>query len=88
MHLFQTQVRPYIEVTFQRNVQATAVADGPNPTWNEELSLPFRSVSLLRHLFVKKSLKKYRHFTHEDGISRLPERGVTYRLVVFQASQQ
>jgi len=27
---------------FQRNVIATSVAAGPNPSWNEELSVPFR----------------------------------------------
>ena len=39
----ETLVRPYVEVMFQRNVHATSVADGPNPSWNEELQIPFRA---------------------------------------------
>uniref|UniRef100_A0A3B4FZ37 Coiled-coil and C2 domain containing 2A n=1 Tax=Pundamilia nyererei TaxID=303518 RepID=A0A3B4FZ37_9CICH len=35
------QVRPFVEVSFQRTVLQTATADGPNPCWNEELQLPF-----------------------------------------------
>nr|XP_061790325.1 coiled-coil and C2 domain-containing protein 2A-like [Nerophis lumbriciformis] len=37
------QVRPFVEVSFQRNVFQTTTADGPNPCWNEELQLPFRA---------------------------------------------
>ncbi|KAI1888734.1 hypothetical protein AGOR_G00171780 [Albula goreensis] len=39
--LNQVLVRPFVEVTFQRSVQQTTAADGPNPCWNEELDLPF-----------------------------------------------
>ncbi|XP_077464402.1 coiled-coil and C2 domain-containing protein 2A isoform X2 [Stigmatopora argus] len=39
----QVQVRPFVEVSFQRNVFQTTTADGPNPCWNEELQLPFRA---------------------------------------------
>jgi len=31
---------------FQRNVVATAVAAGSNPSWNEELCIPFRFMFL------------------------------------------
>ncbi|XP_034566120.1 coiled-coil and C2 domain-containing protein 2A isoform X2 [Notolabrus celidotus] len=39
--LNQVQVRPFVEVSFQRTVLQTTTADGPNPCWNEELQLPF-----------------------------------------------
>ncbi|XP_034036438.1 coiled-coil and C2 domain-containing protein 2A isoform X1 [Thalassophryne amazonica] len=39
--LGQVQVRPFVEVSFQRAVLQTTTADGPNPCWNEELQLPF-----------------------------------------------
>ncbi|XP_077389607.1 coiled-coil and C2 domain-containing protein 2A isoform X3 [Festucalex cinctus] len=39
----QVQVRPFVEVSFQRNVFQTTTAEGPNPCWNEELRLPFRA---------------------------------------------
>ncbi|KAJ3044816.1 Coiled-coil and C2 domain-containing protein 2A [Rhizophlyctis rosea] len=32
-------VRPYIEMTFQRRRTRTSVSEGPNPHWNEPLSL-------------------------------------------------
>ena len=35
-------MRPFVEVMFQRNTIATSVANGPNPSWNEELKVPFR----------------------------------------------
>ncbi|XP_015259772.1 PREDICTED: coiled-coil and C2 domain-containing protein 2A [Cyprinodon variegatus] len=40
-YLSQIQVRPFVEVSFQRTVLQTTTADGPNPSWNEELQLPF-----------------------------------------------
>ena len=40
--LLQAAVRPVVEVMFQRNKEATTVADGPNPSWNEELRLSFK----------------------------------------------
>uniref|UniRef100_A0A4W5MK50 Coiled-coil and C2 domain containing 2A n=1 Tax=Hucho hucho TaxID=62062 RepID=A0A4W5MK50_9TELE len=39
--LNQVQVRPFVEVSFQRTVLQTTTADGPNPCWNEDLQLPF-----------------------------------------------
>lgn len=39
--LSQVQVRPFVEVSFQRTVLQTTAAEGPNPCWNEELVLPF-----------------------------------------------
>ncbi|KAM6220251.1 coiled-coil and C2 domain-containing protein 2A isoform 1-T1 [Rhynchocyon petersi] len=41
--LGQVLVRPFIEVSFQRTICHTTTADGPNPSWNEELELPFRA---------------------------------------------
>jgi len=40
----QAQVRPFVEAMFQRHVHATSVAAGPNPSWNEELCIPFRFI--------------------------------------------
>ncbi|XP_007550804.1 coiled-coil and C2 domain-containing protein 2A isoform X1 [Poecilia formosa] len=42
-YLSQVQVRPFVEVSFQRTVLQTTTADGPNPSWNEELQLPFNA---------------------------------------------
>lgn len=39
----QSQVRPFVEAVFQGNFSRTSVADGPNPSWNEELIIPFRA---------------------------------------------
>ncbi|XP_045591878.2 coiled-coil and C2 domain-containing protein 2A isoform X1 [Procambarus clarkii] len=36
-------VRPFVEATFQRSVLRTSVAEGPNPTWNQQLSFRFRA---------------------------------------------
>ncbi|XP_007496776.2 coiled-coil and C2 domain-containing protein 2A isoform X1 [Monodelphis domestica] len=41
--LSQVLVRPFVEVSFQRTVCRTTTAEGPNPSWNEELELPFRA---------------------------------------------
>uniref|UniRef100_A0A8D0X7M3 C2 domain-containing protein n=1 Tax=Sus scrofa TaxID=9823 RepID=A0A8D0X7M3_PIG len=41
--LGQVLVRPFVEVSFQRTVCHTTTAEGPNPSWNEELELPFRA---------------------------------------------
>ncbi|XP_070555815.1 coiled-coil and C2 domain-containing protein 2A-like isoform X3 [Ptychodera flava] len=35
-------VRPFVECVFQRHTKQTSVAEGPNPNWSEELSLPFK----------------------------------------------
>ncbi|OQR72459.1 hypothetical protein BIW11_01302 [Tropilaelaps mercedesae] len=37
------QVRPFVEVSFQQNSNATFVSDGPNPTWNQQLTLQIRN---------------------------------------------
>ncbi|KAL9987685.1 hypothetical protein ACROYT_G002032 [Oculina patagonica] len=37
------QVRPFVEAVFQGQFASTTVADGPNPSWNEELIIPFRA---------------------------------------------
>ncbi|KAL1433693.1 hypothetical protein MTO96_012230 [Rhipicephalus appendiculatus] len=34
------QVRPFVEIMFQQRTARTFVADGPHPTWNQELRLP------------------------------------------------
>ncbi|XP_056893551.1 coiled-coil and C2 domain-containing protein 2A isoform X4 [Takifugu flavidus] len=39
--LNQVQVRPFVEVSFQRAVLQTSTAEGPNPSWNQYLQLPF-----------------------------------------------
>ncbi|XP_011900832.1 PREDICTED: coiled-coil and C2 domain-containing protein 2A isoform X9 [Cercocebus atys] len=41
--LGQVLVRPFVEVSFQRTVCHTTTAEGPNPSWNEELELPFKA---------------------------------------------
>uniref|UniRef100_A0A8C2QP77 Coiled-coil and C2 domain containing 2A n=1 Tax=Cricetulus griseus TaxID=10029 RepID=A0A8C2QP77_CRIGR len=41
--LDQVLVRPFVEVSFQRTICHTTTAEGPNPSWNEELELPFRA---------------------------------------------
>ncbi|XP_067144045.1 coiled-coil and C2 domain-containing protein 2A-like isoform X2 [Centruroides vittatus] len=38
-------VRPYVEVMFQRETARTHVNEGPHPTWNQELHLPFKAPS-------------------------------------------
>lgn len=32
---------PFVSISFQSNVKATSIADGPNPSWNEEIVMPF-----------------------------------------------
>ncbi|KFO25778.1 Coiled-coil and C2 domain-containing protein 2A [Fukomys damarensis] len=41
--LGQVLVRPFVEVSFQRTICHTSTAEGPNPSWNEELAFPFRA---------------------------------------------
>ncbi|XP_022701750.1 coiled-coil and C2 domain-containing protein 2A-like [Varroa jacobsoni] len=43
MHDSIIQVRPFVEVSFQQNSKATFVSDGPNPTWNQQLTLSIRN---------------------------------------------
>ncbi|RWS23132.1 coiled-coil and C2 domain-containing protein 2A-like protein, partial [Leptotrombidium deliense] len=40
---YSTRVAPFVEVCFQRQTARTNTADGPQPTWNETLSLKFRA---------------------------------------------
>ena len=40
--LGEPMVRPFVEVVFQGNFIRTAAAGGPNPSWNEELTLSFK----------------------------------------------
>ncbi|GIY46725.1 coiled-coil and C2 domain-containing protein 2A [Caerostris darwini] len=47
--LFESQVQPFVEVMFQRTSMKTGIAEGPHPTWNQELELPFRCVSGVVH---------------------------------------
>ncbi|XP_031567301.1 coiled-coil and C2 domain-containing protein 2A-like [Actinia tenebrosa] len=42
-HSDQLLVRPFIEAVFQGNFAKTSVAEGPNPSWNEQLIIPFRA---------------------------------------------
>ncbi|CAF1101848.1 unnamed protein product [Adineta ricciae] len=37
-----TLVRPYVEIQFQKKTYRTSTVEGPNPSWNEELRIPFR----------------------------------------------
>lgn len=37
------QVRPFVEAVFQGQFASTTVADGPSPSWNEELIIPFKA---------------------------------------------
>ncbi|KAK8774154.1 hypothetical protein V5799_011324 [Amblyomma americanum] len=39
-NVVEFQVRPFVEVMFQQRTARTFVADGPHPTWNQELRLP------------------------------------------------
>ena len=36
----EVNVRPFMELTFQRQTVRSNVAQGPNPTWNQDLKLP------------------------------------------------
>ncbi|GIY77849.1 coiled-coil and C2 domain-containing protein 2A [Caerostris extrusa] len=51
--LFESQVQPFVEVMFQRTSMKTGIAEGPHPTWNQELELPFRCVSGIVHFSDK-----------------------------------
>jgi len=35
-------VRPFVEVSFQGVSVRTTAAEGPNPTWNQDLQLPLK----------------------------------------------
>ncbi|BES93155.1 coiled-coil and Hypothetical protein containing [Nesidiocoris tenuis] len=55
-------VRPFIEVTFQDQRRRTTTADGPNPTWNQDIHIPVQCMggvqnirdSLFIHLYDEK----------------------------------
>ena len=36
-------VRPFVTISFQGKTCRTSVASGPNPTWNQQLTLPFKA---------------------------------------------
>ena len=36
------EVFPYVEIGFRDSVRRTTTACGPNPFWNEELTMPFK----------------------------------------------
>lgn len=40
---YDAALRPLVEVSFQSNSKVTAVAHGVNPSWNQELFLPYSS---------------------------------------------
>ncbi|XP_049575241.1 coiled-coil and C2 domain-containing protein 2A isoform X4 [Syngnathus scovelli] len=71
----QVQVRPFVEVSFQRNVFQTTTADGPNPCWNEELQLPFRapngdySIASLQSVKDDVFINIFDEVVHEIGVS-------------------
>lgn len=35
------RLTPFVSVSFQNNVKTTNIAQGPNPSWNEEVEVPF-----------------------------------------------
>ncbi|XP_039261426.2 coiled-coil and C2 domain-containing protein 2A-like isoform X2 [Styela clava] len=39
------KLSPFVSVSFQNNVKATNIAEGPNPSWNEEIELPFSATN-------------------------------------------
>ncbi|XP_077440044.1 coiled-coil and C2 domain-containing protein 2A isoform X2 [Vanacampus margaritifer] len=71
----QVQVRPFVEVSFQRNVFQTTTADGPNPCWNEELQLPFHapngdySIASLQSVKDDVFINIFDEVVHEIGLS-------------------
>ncbi|XP_072295526.1 coiled-coil and C2 domain-containing protein 2A isoform X2 [Eucyclogobius newberryi] len=71
----QVQVRPFVEVTFQRTVLQTTTAEGPNPSWNEELQLPFSapngdySTANLQSVKDEVFINIFDEMLHETGAS-------------------
>lgn len=45
-HLVMVPVRPFVIVTFKDKQARTTVAEGANPIWNQELTLPIEYVLL------------------------------------------
>ncbi|XP_023810274.1 coiled-coil and C2 domain-containing protein 2A isoform X2 [Oryzias latipes] len=74
-YLHQVQVRPFVEVSFQRTVLQTTTADGPNPSWNEELQLPFSapncdySTSTLQSVKDDVFINIFDEMVHETGVN-------------------
>uniref|UniRef100_A0A3B3BF83 Coiled-coil and C2 domain containing 2A n=1 Tax=Oryzias melastigma TaxID=30732 RepID=A0A3B3BF83_ORYME len=74
-YLNQVQVRPFVEVSFQRTVLQTTTADGPNPSWNEELQLPFSapngdySTSNLQSVKDEVFINIFDEMLHETGVN-------------------
>ncbi|XP_054644566.1 coiled-coil and C2 domain-containing protein 2A isoform X2 [Dunckerocampus dactyliophorus] len=70
----QVQVRPFVEVSFQRSVFQTTTADGPNPCWNEELQLPFSapngdySIASLQSVKDEVFINIFDEVLHEIGV--------------------
>ncbi|KAM9384360.1 coiled-coil and C2 domain-containing protein 2A isoform 2-T2 [Pholidichthys leucotaenia] len=73
--LSQVQVRPFVEVSFQRTVLQTTTADGPNPSWNEELQLPFSapngdySTASLQSVKDEVFINIFDEVVHETGVN-------------------
>ncbi|XP_055021211.1 coiled-coil and C2 domain-containing protein 2A [Boleophthalmus pectinirostris] len=73
--LCQIQVRPFVEVSFQRTVLQTTTAEGPNPSWNEELQLPFSapngdySTANLQSVKDEVFINIFDEILHETGTS-------------------
>ncbi|XP_029987360.1 coiled-coil and C2 domain-containing protein 2A isoform X3 [Sphaeramia orbicularis] len=73
--LGQVQVRPFVEVSFQRTTLQTTTADGPNPSWSEELQLPFSapngdySTSSLQSVKDEVFINIFDEMVYETGVS-------------------
>uniref|UniRef100_A0A8B9Z4M5 Coiled-coil and C2 domain containing 2A n=1 Tax=Buteo japonicus TaxID=224669 RepID=A0A8B9Z4M5_9AVES len=73
-------IRPFVEVSFQRTVCRTTTAEGPNPNWNEELELPFRapngdySTHSLQSVKDEVFINVFDEVLH-DAVEEDPERG-------------
>ncbi|XP_068174546.1 coiled-coil and C2 domain-containing protein 2A isoform X2 [Antennarius striatus] len=71
----QVQVRPFVEVSFQRTMFQTSTADGPNPMWNEELHLPFSapngdySTASLQSVRDEVFINLFDEVVHETGVN-------------------
>ncbi|XP_034386922.1 coiled-coil and C2 domain-containing protein 2A isoform X2 [Cyclopterus lumpus] len=71
----QVQVRPFVEVSFQRTVLQTTTADGPNPCWNEQLQLPFSapngdySAAVLQSVKDEVFINIFDEVVHETGVN-------------------
>ncbi|KAM6921159.1 coiled-coil and C2 domain-containing protein 2A [Xenentodon cancila] len=81
-YLNQVQVRPFVEVSFQRTVFQTTTAEGPNPSWNEELQLPFSapngdySTASLQSVKDEVFINVFDEVLHETGVDD-KERGTS-----------